>query len=133
MLKEQLLDIYTDYLISQNKYATATGLEDLLEGTISHDKVSRFLRNSEFGSKDVWKYVKPQVRKFEEEKGGVLIIDDTIEEKPYTDENEIICWHFSHAKERCIKGINILSCLVRYGGNSTTGFNRHCRKRSEFL
>lgn len=112
--REQLLDIYTDYLISQNKYATATGLEDLLEGQISHDKISRFLKESEFSGKELWKYVKPQVRKFEKERGGVLIVDDTIEEKPYTDENEIVCWHFSHAKGRCIKGINLLSCLVRY-------------------
>jgi hypothetical protein len=36
-------------------------------------------------------------------------LDDSIEEKPYTDENEIICRHFSHAKGRCVKGINILS------------------------
>jgi hypothetical protein len=47
--------------------------------------------------------------------GGVLILDDTIEEKTYTDENEIIGWHYSHAKGRCIKGVNLLSCLVRYG------------------
>lgn len=114
MTQKQLLDIYTDYLISQNKYATATGLEDLLEGEIRHDKISRFLRHSEFGPKDLWKYVKPQIRKFEQEKGGVLIVDDTIEEKPYTDENDIICWHFSHSKGRNIKGINLLSCLIRY-------------------
>jgi uncharacterized protein YrzB (UPF0473 family) len=114
MTQEQLLDIYTDYLISQNKYATATGLEALLEGEMSHDKVSRFLKDSEFGSKNLWKYVKPEVRKMETKKKGVLIIDDTIEEKPYTDENEIVCWHFSHSKGRCIKGINLLSCLVRY-------------------
>ena len=35
------------------------------------------------------------------------MIDDAIEEKPDTDENEIICWHDSHAKGRCVKGINI--------------------------
>jgi hypothetical protein len=45
----------------------------------------------------------------------VLIIDDVIEEKPYTDENEIISWHFSHAKGGCVKGVNILSGLIRYG------------------
>jgi len=67
------------------------------------------------GSKELWEYIKPDLRQIEEEKGGVLILDDTIEEKPYTDENEIIAWHFSHAKGRCIKGVNILSCLVRYG------------------
>ncbi|MDN3508468.1 MAG: hypothetical protein P0S93_00290 [Candidatus Neptunochlamydia sp.] len=46
-----------------------------------------------------------------------MIIDDTIEGKPYTDalENKIICCHFSHAKRRCIKGVNLLSSLIRYG------------------
>lgn len=114
MAQEELLDIYTDYLICQNQYATATGLSLLLDGLISHDKITRFLNTNEFGSKDLWQYVKPEVRRFEQEKGGVLILDDSIEEKPYTDENEIICWHFSHAKGRCVKGVNLLSCLVRY-------------------
>ncbi|AUH72172.1 hypothetical protein CAB17_08925 [Legionella sainthelensi] len=48
----QMLDIYTDYLISQNKYATATGLSDLVNGVISHDQVSRFLRKNVLGSKE---------------------------------------------------------------------------------
>ncbi len=42
-MNKQLLDIYSDYLIAQNQYATATGLSDLLEGQISHDKITRFL------------------------------------------------------------------------------------------
>ena len=46
-----MLDIYTDYLICQNKYATATGLSEMLEGDIAHDKVKRFLRVSDFASK----------------------------------------------------------------------------------
>jgi hypothetical protein len=33
--------------------------------------------------------VKPLVREFEDNDSGVLIIDDTIEEKPYTDESEL--------------------------------------------
>jgi hypothetical protein len=111
----KMLDIYSDYLIAQNQYATAVGLSDLLEGRISHDKVTRFLNGNEFTSRDLWEYVKPDLRKIEEDKGGVLIIDDTIEEKTYTDENELICWHYSHSKGRCVKGVNLLSCLVRYG------------------
>ena len=31
---------------------------------------------------------------------SVLIIDDAIEEKAYTDKKEIICWHYDHLKER---------------------------------
>ena len=44
---------------------------------------------------------------------AVLIIDDSIEEKPYTDESELICWHFDHTVCRAVKGINFLTCLYR--------------------
>ncbi len=114
-MNKKLLDIYSDYLISQNRYATATGLSDLLDGQISHDKVTRFLNSKEASSKELWQYVKPEVRKIEQNSGGVLILDDTIEEKTYTDESEFVCWHYSHAKSRCIKGVNLMSCLIRYG------------------
>lgn len=114
-MNKQLLDIYSDYLIAKNQYATATGLSDLLEGQLSHDKITKFLNGQLLSSKELWDYVKPEVRKMEETVGGVLILDDTIEEKSYTDESDIMCWHYSHAKGRCIKGVNILSCLVRYG------------------
>jgi len=114
-MKNDMLDIYSDYLIAQTAQASATGLSHLLKGTISHDKVTRFLNKNAFSSKDLWRYVKPTIRKHEEDKGGVLIIDDTIEEKPCTDENDIVNWHFSHTRGRCVKGVNILSCIIRYG------------------
>ena len=95
----KLLDIYSDYLICQNKYATATGLSDLLSGDISHDKITKYLNSADLGSKELWEYTKPEIRKHQTDKGGVLILDDSIEEKPYTDENEIVAWHHSHAKE----------------------------------
>ncbi|WP_165482612.1 transposase, partial [Legionella santicrucis] len=108
-----MLDLYSDYLIFQNKYATATGLSDLVDGAFTHDKVTRFLRLEDFGSKSLWSYVKKPVRT-QESVGGVLIVDDSIEEKPYTDENEINCWHYSHAKGTVLKGINILTYMIRY-------------------
>lgn len=110
----QMLDIYTDYLIIQNKYATATGLSDMVDGAISHDQVSRFLNKNELGSKELWQYVKSSVHEHQTGTGGVLLLDDSIEEKPYTDENEVNCWHYSHAKGEVLKGINILSCMIRY-------------------
>ena len=109
-----ILDLYTDYLICQNKYATATGLSDLLSGSISHDKITRFLNGEKLDSKNLWEFIKPKIRKHEENSGGVLMLDDSIEEKPYTDENEIMCWHYSHSKGTHVKGVNIISCLVRY-------------------
>ena len=105
-----LLDIYTDYLISSFSQTTATGLSRLLDGEISHDKVTRLLSHSHFSSTYLWSLVKSTVRDLETD-DGVLIFDDTIQEKPYTDENEIVTWHFDHSKGRTVKGINILNVL----------------------
>ena len=68
-----MLDIYSDYLIFQNKYATATGLSDLVDGAFAHDKVTRFLRLKDYDSKSLWGYVKKPVRT-QETSYGVLIL-----------------------------------------------------------
>ena len=109
-MDKQLLETYTDYLMSSFSYTTATGLSILVEGEISHDKVTRFLSSEDFTSKELWELVKPTLRKIESEE-GVIIIDDTIEEKPSTDENEIVCWHYDHSEGKNVKGINILTAL----------------------
>lgn len=112
-MNKELLDLYTDFLISQNSLATATGLSDILNGEISHDRVTRFLSKGEYGSKELWEIAKPFIREYENN-DGALLLDDSIEEKPYSKENEIVCRHYSHAKGIHVKGINILSCMVHY-------------------
>ncbi len=82
----------------------------MTEGEISHDKVTRFLSESQFSSKELWKIVKPTIREIQTE-DGIVAIDDTIEEKPYTEENEIVSWYHDHTKGRAVKGINLLSAL----------------------
>ena len=106
----QLLDLYTDYLVASFGATTATGLARLMDGAVSHDQITRFLAKRQFTSADLWQVVKPTVRHVQHP-DGVLIIDDSIEEKPYTDESELICWHFDHSKDRTVKGINFLSTL----------------------
>ena len=107
---KELLDVYSDYLISAFGQTTGTGLSELLGGTVSHDRIQRFLSHKEFTSGDLWQIVKPHVRAIQRE-DGVMIVDDSIAEKPYTDENDIICWHYDHAQDRQVKGINFLSAV----------------------
>lgn len=109
-MDKQLFDLYTDYLLSSFGATTATGLSELMKGEISHDEITRMLSSERATGKYLWLYVKPFVRTIER-KEGVLIIDDSIEEKEYTDENEIICWHWDHCKNRNVKGINFVSAL----------------------
>lgn len=109
-MNREKLDIYTDYLISSNSFTTATWLSAMLDGEISHDNVTRFLSTKTYTSKDLWKKVKSIVRKIEGD-SGCLIFDDTIQEKNWTDENEIMCWHFDHCSGRTVKDINLLNAL----------------------
>lgn len=111
-IDREMLDLYSDYLIASFSYTTATDLSRVLDQAISHDKITRFLSERTYSSKDLWLLVKPAVREMEQE-SGVLIFDDTVEEKEYTDENDIIAWHFDHTVGRSVKGINILNCLYR--------------------
>jgi len=117
MKNGKLLDLYSDYLISAFGQTTATGLSSLLNGEISHDQVQRSLAGEEQTSADLWRIVKPHVRNIESE-DGVAIVDDSIAEKPYTDENDIICWHYDHSQQRTVKGINFVTCLYYNQGVS---------------
>ena len=58
----------------------------------------------------MWREVKPLVSQFENDP-GCLIFDDSLLEKPYTDENEIIGWFYDHSENRNKKGINLLTAF----------------------
>ncbi len=75
MKQQELLDLYSDYLISSFGATTATGLSNLLEGDVSHDQVTRFLASPERNAADLWHIVKPHVRRVQSD-AGVLIVDD---------------------------------------------------------
>ena len=109
-MKIDYTELYTDYLISGNGYATATGLSSLMEGDVSHDQITRFLSKQEYNSKNLWKQVKSTVREVESE-DACLIFDDTIQEKKWTQESDIMCWHFDHTVGKSVRGINMLNAL----------------------
>lgn len=108
-------ELYIDYLLSSFSYTTATGLSQALGGQVSHDKITRFLSSEEMESKEFWKLIKAVVRQYERD-DGMLIFDDIVAEKPYTEENELMCWHYDHNKNRSVKGINSLNCVYYADG-----------------
>jgi hypothetical protein len=116
-MTNQLLDLYSDYLISSFGATTATGLSSLLEGDLSHDQITRFLAGQQRTSADLWRLAKPYVRQIQQEEGA-LIVDDSISEKPSTDENDIVCWHYDHSTDRQVKGINFMTALYHSQGVS---------------
>ncbi|MDR2057116.1 MAG: transposase [Dysgonamonadaceae bacterium] len=104
------MDLYSDYLPSSFGQVTATGLSNLLDGSVSHDKITRMLSGNTYNSKDLWQEVKPSVRQYESE-DACPIFDDAIVSKPYSDENDLISWRWDHSKGRNEKGINLLTAF----------------------
>ncbi len=109
-MTQDLLDLYSDYLLCTFGQATATGLEQVVQGSVSHDQITRGLSGKQRTGAELWRIVKPFVRKIQNQ-DGVLIVDDTISEKPYSDENDIVCWHYDHTSGKVIKGINLMTAL----------------------
>jgi|GEM_PF-3283633 len=90
-MDKDLLDLYTDYLISSFGQITATGLSALLDNAISHDRITRLLSGRDFTSAGLWQAVKPLVRQVPSEE-AVLIIHDSVEAKPYPEESELFAF-----------------------------------------
>jgi hypothetical protein len=84
---------------------------------MSHDKVTRFLSSSYFDNKTIWQASKKIIRKYipPTDDRGIIIVDDSIVEKPHTDENAMICYHWDHSQNNYVKGINFISLLYSYG------------------
>ncbi len=88
-MDKPLLDLYADSLISSFGPTTAMGLSRLLGAGLSHDKITRFLSGEAMTSQHLWQIVKPLVRQAQKE-DAVLIVDDSIVQKPHTDENDLM-------------------------------------------
>ena len=109
-MEGELIDLYSDYLLCSSRQTTATGLSKLTGELISHDRITRLLSGEIMDSKTLWLKVKKLVRKHENDE-ACLIFDDTIIEKQYMDENDIVCWHWDHQDGRNVKGISLLTAF----------------------
>jgi hypothetical protein len=112
---ENFADLYSDYLICSTSYTTATGMSSFLN--IKHDKVTQELSRRDYDSKFLWQRVKPYLQELTQSKDTItLSFDDSIEEKLYTDDSVLHCWHYDHSFGRSVKGVNFLTALVEVGG-----------------
>ncbi len=111
MKNPHLLDLYTDYLMSSFSLTTATGLAKVIDNKYSHDQITRFLEQDQLDQKEYWKLIKSAVREVEND-DSVLVVDDFIEEKPYTNMNSLVCYHYDHKTKTNVRGINIVNFLL---------------------
>jgi len=104
-------NVYIDYLLSTSGHISAVDLSEVLQGYYSHDQISRMLYTGEVDDKTL--YLKG--KRFIETKGiqgkVTLTIDDSIQEKPYSEVNGLVAYHWDHCEGRAVKGINFVTAL----------------------
>jgi hypothetical protein len=83
------LDLYTDFLITQNHLATATSCSALIDHKVKHDTFTRALSIRNYDSIYLWKSNIKTVKKHSNYE-GVLILDNSVIHKSYSKVNEII-------------------------------------------
>ncbi len=72
----------------------------------SHDYFTRFLQRQTQDTETVWKEAKAMMGG-----RGILVVDDTTLDKPYSTKMDLVTYHWSGKHRRVVKGINIITLL----------------------
>src|SRR6266576_7587 len=101
---------YIDFLIASPKVFTATEagrVQPRQPLAPAHDAFTRLLNRLEPDPGPLWEEVRPFVRRG----GGVLVLDDSVLDKPYARHMGLLGWFWSGKHRRVVKGINLLTLL----------------------
>lgn len=95
---------YVAYLLSEAGNSSCVRGGKVLQ--VSHDEVNRFLAGADFSSRDLFERVKEAI----DLSGGILSVDDTVIDKPYSNPEgaELIDFFWSGLHHRSVKGINLI-------------------------
>lgn len=110
------LEHYTAFLLAESQSAGCVRLSEVSGGAFAHDAANRFLNREEFTPKDLFEQARPLI----ELAGGTLSVDDSVLEKPYSQEGKVdlVGYFWSSKAGKAVKGL----CLVTLLHTDTKGF-----------
>jgi len=102
-------ELYSQFLIGTQGRYSSTFLAESIENESAHDMFSRWLKTTKLQPHIVWEYSRDMVKL----KTGFLIIDDTVIDKWYADEEKmgLVKWQYSGTHHRIVRGIGVVSML----------------------
>jgi hypothetical protein len=101
---------YIDFLIATPKAASAVeaaAVQPPRPDAPAHDAFTRLLHRLEPDPETLWQEAKPQVRLAE----GVLVLDDTVLDKPHARHIALVGRHWSGKHKRVVRGIDLVSLV----------------------
>ncbi len=103
---------YIEYLLSTPINYTCSNLSEHLEN-VSHDSVTDFLQKQRFTLEDLWELVKNRI---DDSAEAFLLVDDSVQNKQYSQAIETVKLQYSGNVHGLIKGIGLVN-LVHTNGS----------------
>ena len=103
-------DDYIDFLLATPKVASATEaarVQPERPHPPAHDAFTRLLARLEPDPATVWSEVQPLVR----QSNGILVLDDTVLDKPYAHKMGLVGPFWSGKHQRILRGINLVTLV----------------------
>ena len=110
MAHEFNLETYIQFLTANgNRYSGVEAAKALKEtdDAPAHDSISRWLASGTYRPHDLWNEVRSQATR-----DGNLIVDDTVLDKRWSPNNELVHYHWSGNEHRSIRGISLVNLLA---------------------
>ena len=101
------LNLYCQYIMCSLTNFTATNLSEHCPG-LSHDDVTRFLKNNHFTPSMLWKKIEPILV---QSPNGYAIFDDSVQNKNYSNKINGVFKQYSGNAHGIIKGIGVVNFL----------------------
>jgi hypothetical protein len=101
---------YINFIIATPREVTATEAERVQPESTdapAHDAFTRLLSRLEPDAEQLWQEAKTQV----DLSGGILVLDDSTLEKPYSKFNSLVYRHWSGKQKAVVNGINLITLL----------------------
>ena len=105
---------YINFVIATPRVVTATEAERVQpesEKAPAHDAFTRLLTRLEPDSETLWAESRAQI----DLNRGILILDDSTLEKPYSKRNDLVYRHWSGKQKEVVSGINLITLLWTEG------------------
>jgi hypothetical protein len=103
-------DDYINFIIATPRDVTATfagRVQPESKNAPAHDAFTRLLQRLEPDAETLWEEAKTQI----DLHTGILVLDDSTLEKPYSERNALVYRHWSGKQKEVVNGINLITLL----------------------
>ncbi len=105
---------YINFIIATPRDVTATEAERVQpesKDAPAHDAFTRLLERLEPDAETLWQEARTQI----DFQSGILVLDDSTLEKPYSEFNALVYRHWSGKQKAVVSGINLITLLCTDG------------------